>query len=44
MDTTTGPDWRDMTPDLFDTEAKPVQEALFAPDSQGRFEDLGMDE
>ena len=38
--TTTGRDWREMTPELFDTTAKPVQESLFAPDSQGRFGDL----
>jgi len=35
-----GPDWADMTPEMFDTQAKPVQGALFAPDSQGRFGDL----
>ena len=40
MDTTTGRDWRDMTPEMFDTKAKPVHEAMFAPDSQGRFEDM----
>ena len=44
MDTPTtepqGPDWRDMTPEMFDTAAKPVQGSLFAADSQGRFGDL----
>ena len=35
-----GPDWASMTPEMFDTTVKPAQEALFAPDSQGRFGDL----
>jgi hypothetical protein len=39
-ETAQGQDWREMTPEMFDTTAKPLQETLFAPDSQGRFGDL----